>query len=340
MPLTRRTFTALAAALPFGASAYAAAPIRVGYVPVIGASALFVMDHAGWAKEVGLDLQLRRFDSGPAAIQAFASGTLDCLAIGVAPVAVARAKGIDVAVITAAGSGGSAFVATKTLADTLASAPDRAAGFAAFRKQSGRKAKIAALPPGGVPTVALQHWLFKTGHVATDDVEIVAMGIDAVQQALLSGSVDAGTALEPSATIVLARDSKLVRVTNALDMFPHIPGVVLAATGAFLRDRGAEARILAGLVIRATELLRTDPAAAAPHVQAVLGGGLIDVETIEKALRSSAIGFVSDPHAILEPTRAMLAYEAEIGDFPSAPPIEGLFALDVYDQTKAANTGK
>ena len=339
MSFTRRSLLALTAALPFARAARAAAPIRVGYVPVIGASALFVMDQAGWAKEAGLDLQLRRFDSGPAAIQAFASGTLDCLAIGVAPVAIARAKGLDVSVLTAAGTGGSAFVATRTLADAIAANTDRAAAFAAFRKQAGRKAKLAALPPGGVPTVALNYWLFETGHVSPDDVEIVAMGIDAVQQALLSGSVDGGTALEPSATIVLARDRKLVRVATATEMFPQIPGVVLAATGAFIRDRAADARAMVRLVVRATDLLRRDPAAAAPNVQAVLGGGLVEVATIAQALRSPAVGFVADPHAILEPTRALLAYEAKIGDFATAPPIEGLFATAFYDAS-TADTGR
>src|SRR3954447_2437272 len=89
--------------------------VRVGYVPVIGASSLYVIDRAGWAKEAGLELKLVRFDSGPSAIQALASGTLDMLAIGVAPVAVARSRGLDVKVVSAAGSGGSGFVASEAL---------------------------------------------------------------------------------------------------------------------------------------------------------------------------------------------------------------------------------
>src|SRR3954447_8152773 len=71
------------------------ATVRIGYVPVIGASALFVLDGAGWAREAGLAIRTTKFDSGPNAIQALASGTLDALAIGVAPVAVARAKGLN-----------------------------------------------------------------------------------------------------------------------------------------------------------------------------------------------------------------------------------------------------
>src|SRR3954470_15872020 len=72
--------------------------IRIGYVPVIGARALFVLDGAGWAREAGLVIRKTEVDPGPTAIQALASGTLDALAIGVAPVAVARAKGLEVKV--------------------------------------------------------------------------------------------------------------------------------------------------------------------------------------------------------------------------------------------------
>ena len=95
--IDRRTFLAAAAGslVATGAARSEAAPLRVGYVPVIGASALFVLAGDGSAREAGLDLKLSKFDSGPNAIQAFASGTIDILAVGVAPVAVARARGLD-----------------------------------------------------------------------------------------------------------------------------------------------------------------------------------------------------------------------------------------------------
>ena len=301
-------------------------PVRVGYVPVIGASALFVMDSAGWAKEAGLDLKLTRFDSGPAAIQALGSGTLDALAIGIAPVAVARAKGLDVKVVSAAGTGGSAFIASGALAEKFAAANgDQQKAFAAFRTATGRKAKLATLPPGGVPTVALSHWLFKLGKVDANDVEVVQMGIDAVQQAMLAGTADGGTVLEPSATIVVGRKPELKRIATAQQMFPEIPGVVLAATGAFEKAQPAAVQKLVGLMVRATDLIVKSPKDAAPHVNKTRGGGLVEDATMAAALASPAVGFLTDPSAIIGPTQAMLAFQVEIGDFPNAPAIEGLF---------------
>ena len=226
---TRRTVLRGLSALALGGTIPARAQpspgtVRFGYVPVIGASALFVLDGAGWAREAGLAIRTTKLDSGPNAIQALASGTLDALAIGVAPVAVARAKGLDVKVVAAGATGGSAFVASPGLAEAFAAGgQDPARAFATFRMRRGRPARLATLPPGGVPTVALLRWLWKVGRVDRADVTIVQMGIEAVQQAMLAGAVDGGTVLEPSATLVTRRDPRLRRIVNAPEMFPAFP---------------------------------------------------------------------------------------------------------------------
>jgi NitT/TauT family transport system substrate-binding protein len=315
-------------------------PVRLGYVPVIGASSVFVLDGAGWAKQAGLDLRSVRFESGPNAIQAFTSGTLDLLAIGVAPVAVARTRGLDINIVAAAATGGSSFIASAALAASFAAAKgDRAHAFADFRTKQGRPAKLATLPPGGVPTVALNYWLWKTGKVDRADVEIIALGIDVIQQAMLAGTVDGATVLEPSASIVLARNPRLEAIATVNDMFPQIPGVVIAASGSFERAHPEAVVTLVKLAIRATAMIKSDPQAAAPYVQAALGGGLVDEAIMVKALTSPAIGFVADPHAIIGPTGELLAYQVELGDFAAAPPTSGLFDTSFFDRAAAADGG-
>lgn len=334
--LTRRTLLASAGSLAAApVRAQAPLPLRVGYVPVIGAAALYVLDRAGWAREAGLDIRLAKFDSGPAAIQAISSGSLDMLAIGIAPIAVARSRGLDVHVVTAAGTGGSAFLAAPALAEAFTkSGNDPAAALAAFRQGNGRPAKIGTLPPGGVPTVALNYWFFKTHKVARADVEIVAIGIEALQGAILAGAVDGGTVLEPSATIVRRRDPRLKVIATARDMFPDIPGVVIAATGAFEKAQPQAVETMVALVIRATDLIQRDPKAAGAYVAEVLGGGLVPAEMMAAALSSPAIAYVTDPRAIEAPTRALLDYQVEIGDFAVAPKTEGLFETKYFDAAK------
>src|SRR3954453_925622 len=209
--LTRRALLASAAALAAAPRrAQGALLLRVGYVPVIGAAALYVLDRAGWAREGRLEIRLAKFDSGPAAIQAISSGSLDMLAIGIAPVAGARSRGLDVHVVSAAGTGGSAFLAAPALADAFSkTGNDPAAALAAFRQANGRPAKIGTLPPGGVPTVAMNSWFFKTHKGARAEVEIVAIAIEARQGAIPAGAVDGATVLEPWATIVRRRAPRL-----------------------------------------------------------------------------------------------------------------------------------
>jgi NitT/TauT family transport system substrate-binding protein len=334
--LTRRALLAAAAALAAApAGAQGALALRVGYAPVIGAAALYVLDRAGWAREAGLDIRLAKFDSGPAAIQAISSGSLDMLAIGIAPVAVARSRGLDVHVVSAAGTGGSAFLAAPALAEAFGkTGNDPAAALADFRQAQGRPAKIGTLPPGGVPTVALNYWFFKTHKVARADVEIVAIGIEALQGAILAGAIDGGTVLEPSATIVQRRDPRLKAIATARDMFPDIPGVVIAATGAFEKAHADAVQTIVGLVIRATELIQRDPKAAGAYVAEVVGGGLVPADVMAAALASPAVAYVTDPRAIEAPTRALLEYQVEIGDFAAAPKAEGLFETKYFDAAK------
>ena len=333
MTLSRRTLLLATGAgvLPYAGQAQTArVPLRVGYVPVIGAAPLYVMTGAGWTREAGLDLALTKFESGPPAIQALASGTLDVLFVGIAPVAVARAKGLPVRVVAASGIGGSGFAVQAALANSFEGAGGKAKdAFATFRSKSGRPAKIATLPPGGTPTVALRYWLKNEG-VAAEDIQIVAMGIDAVQGAMLTGAVDGGTVLEPGLTLIRERNPAIRTIAYATTMFPNLPGVVLSATDAIAAAQPAAVETLVRLAIRARELIGSKPAEAAPHVAAVLGGGLVDVSVFERALQSRAITFAVDPREIVAATRDSLAFEVEIGDFATAPSIDGLFDPSWY----------
>ena len=178
--------------------------------------------------------------------------------------------------------------------------------------------------------MALKSWLFETHATARADVDVVALGIDATQQAMLSGAVDGATLLEPSLTIALARDPKLTLIATATQMFTDIPGVVVAISGAFATAHSDDVDHFVGMVARATDFVVKDPAASAAAAQPYLGAGLIDATTLAKALVSSAVRFDADPRAIEEPTRRLLAVQTALGDFAVAPPIDGLFDNAFY----------
>ena len=164
--------------------------LEVGYMPILPVAQLFVMEGEGWTEEAGLELELTRFSSGPAMVQALASGELDVMYFGIGPAMVARANGVPIKVLASSIQEQIGLVARGELADHFERAGDDGAqAIASFTAAEGRKPKIATFPQGSVPDTVLRYWLIEQLGVGLEAVEIVAMGADRVQQALLAGAV-------------------------------------------------------------------------------------------------------------------------------------------------------
>jgi NitT/TauT family transport system substrate-binding protein len=310
--------------------------VRTGVIPVIGAAPLLVADKEGWLREAGLNLAVATFESGPNIIQAAASGNIDLYVAGVAPVAAGRAKGVDLRVVAATAVDENVLVAGPKLKAYFKPGVKPAAAFAQFRKDNGRPAKIATQPPGSVPAANLQYWLRDVTHTDLSDVEIVSIGIDATQQALLAGAVEAATVREPTLTIVQQRNPKISLLAKGSELFPGQPGTVVAVSKAFADEHPQAVQAIVGAIVRAVELLQKKPDRAAPHVEATLSKGIVDGATIRKSLSSPAVHFVVDPQAITESTKALLDYQVKLGVVSQAPSVEGLFDRSFYEKTKTA----
>lgn len=322
----------LAAAALFSAQALAqsAVPVRIGVIPVIGAAPVFVADREGGLKQAGLTPAFTTFESGPNMIQALASGTIDVYVAGIAPLAVARSKGIDVRVVAATAVEEMVFVAGPKLAPFFAA--DKAEALRQFKAKEGRPARLATQPPGSVPNTTLQHWLWQVAKADKADVQVVAMGIDATQQALLAGAVDGASIREPALTIVQARNPAIKLIATGAEMFPDQPGTVVAVSGAFADKNPAAVQGLVDALVKATATLKTDPDRAAPAVEQALGKGITDVATIRRAITSPAAKFTADPRVIVEATQAMQDYQVSIGTLDKAVPIDGLFVPSYYEK--------
>ena len=331
-----RPFLALAAAafaaLVAVAPAFAQTQVRVGVIPVLGVAPIFVVDKEGWAKEAGFDLKFTTFESGPNMIQALASGTLDVYIAGVAPLGVARSKGIDIRVVTATAVEEMTVAAGAKLAPSFKPGVAPAQALKDFRAATGKPARLATQPPGSVPHTTLVHWLTQVIKADKADYEIVPMGIDATQQALLTGAVDGATIREPTDTIVQQRDSRIRIVALGGEMFPNQPGTVVAFSGAFLSKNQAGVQKLVDALVKADKLIKAEPKRVAPFVEAALGKGLIDAATIEKALASPASKFTADPRVIMEATAKMQTFQVSIGTLEKDVPLDGLFDTSFYEK--------
>lgn len=309
--------------------------LRVGYIPVLGISQLFVMEAEGWAKTAGLDLQLTRFDSGPAMIQALASGKLDVLYAGISPMIVAKANGLGIVVLAATATEEIALVGRGVFADLVTKTGSAAAAVPAFFAQTGRKVKIATQPPGSVPDTVTRYWVREVGKLDASQIEILPMGIDKTQQALLAKAVDVAAIREPLITIVHDLDPEVKTVGLGGEIFPKQPGSVLAVRTAVQTANPAAIDTLVALHVRATALLRTDPKRAAVAVHQFIGAGLTDRATLERALASPSSKFEADLEIIRASVEKMQALQVEIGTLPQIVPLDSLFDTAPYRKAAA-----
>lgn len=322
--------TALAAAA-FTGSASAADPVivRAGYIPVLGAAQAFVIDNQGWDLANGFDLQLKQFDSGPNAIQAVASGTLDAYIAGVAPVVVARGKGVGIKVVASTAVEELVVAAGADLAKTAGSPAE---AIAALSKKLGRPLKLATQPAGSVPNTFLQYWLWEVAKVDKAYVELVPQGIDATQQALLVGAVDGAIIREPALTIITGRNPDVKVLAYGGDILKNQPGNVIALTDEFTSQHPDIAQKLVELTARATEVLKTDKKVAIAAIESAIGKGLIPTSIIEQALSSPAVKFNTDPASILKETAVVQDYQVKLGTVKTPVPVEQIFDLTYYQK--------
>ena len=332
-----KTLLAAAAGTLIAVSGAAAQNVtaRVGVIPIIGASPIFVADGKGWTKEAGLDFKFTVFESGPNMIQALASGTIDVYVAGVMPLAVARAKGIQSKVVTATAIEEMVFVAGPKLATYFKDGVAPAQALKDYRAKEGKPARLAAQPPGSVPNTTLQHWLWQVAKADKADAEIISMGIDATQQAVLVGAVEGAAIREPALTIVQGRNPAIKLVATGGQMFPSQPGTVVAVTPAFAAAHPKQVQGLVDALVKADKLLKDKPDEAAPFVEASLGKGIVDLATIRKALTSPASRFVADPRTIVDATAKMQDYQVSIGTLDKAAPLDGLFDPSFYETSAA-----
>jgi sulfonate transport system substrate-binding protein len=326
--------TAVGIALGISASAQAQQPLRVGFIPVMGVAQIFVADGEGWIKQAGLKLTTSTFESGPNMIQALASGTLDVYVAGLAPLLVARSKGIDVRIVAATVVEEMGFATSATFSPQI-EGKDPAAAFKAFREKTGRPVKLATQPIGSGPNTALQHWLWEVVKADKADVQIVEMGIDATQRAIATNAVEGGSVREPALSIIRKQNPAIKLIATGKDMFPNFPGVVVAVMGPFADKNPKAVDGLVRAIIRATAFLKEHPEQAVKHVGAAFGNGLVPDDILLESLKSPQTQFTSDPRRIEESTRQLQDYQVKIGALQKAEPLEGLFAFDIYNRAAA-----
>ncbi len=306
----------------------------VGYIPIVPMAPLFVMVGEGWSKQAGLDLELTRFESGPVMVQAMASGKMDAAYVGIGPAMVARANGISIKVLACSVVEQVGIIARGRFLEALEKYPP-AEAVGKFTAEQGRKPKMASLPKGAVPDTIGRYWVVKTLGLPENAVDYLGMGESQVQQAFLTGDVDAAAILEPILSLAESKVPGARVVARSAAILPGHAGAVLVVSEAALRDKPAAIRALLKLHIRADQLLREQPLKALPDVMRFVGKGLIDEAVMARAMSGARTTFVSDPRPMIEPTRRMQDFQLAIGAQTKPVVLEDLIDPSLYDAVLA-----
>jgi len=320
----------LCCSLLFG-SAHAQSTLSVGYLPIMPLAQIFVIAGEGW--DAGADLQLDpvRFTDREPLIQALLDGELDAAYLGIGNAMEARLRGAPVKVVAAAVKDQVGVVVRGPLAELVRGVPVDEA-IARFSAEQGRRPVFAAFPEGSVPNTILRFWLTQRVGLDPAAVEIRAMAPAALSQALLAGQVDAAATIEPDLTMVGMRDEDIRVLTWGAQLLSNHPGGVLAVTEDTLENRAGAVERLVALHIRATEMLRHEPALAVDHVLGALEDQALSAEEVGAALRSPFLSFLADPRRISASTVVLHDFWVDEGTLEASLKLDELFDFSVFQR--------
>ncbi|HEX7381938.1 MAG TPA: ABC transporter substrate-binding protein [Nevskiaceae bacterium] len=310
------------------AGARAAAPVEVGYMPIIPDAQAFVVLGGETAANPLAKTHLVEFQDGPAIVQALLAGQLDVAYVGIGPAMVARTKGADIRIVASNIVDQINLLALGDLAPYFADG-EPATAFARFAAAKGRKPVITTFARGSTPAAVLEHWLKDVAHVDPASYRIVYQGAAQAQQALLVGAVDAATVPEPAASIVMARRPGAKIVVPGSRMFPDQPGAVLVVRQRLIDRDPTYVQELVDAQVAATRLLNEQPQKVLPAVQKYVGGGRLPANVVLAALRRSH--FEANPHRILASTQRMRDFQVQTGVLKGKLDVTRLFDTRFYD---------
>jgi NitT/TauT family transport system substrate-binding protein len=224
-------------------------PFRLGYFPNLTHAQALVGDAQGaFARGLGGELEVKRFNAGPSAMQAMLAGELDATYVGSGPAinTYVRSGGV-LRVIAGAASGGSVLVVR-----SARSAADL------------RGQKVASPQLGGSQDISLRAWLrehgLETSSGGGGDVTIVPIANPDILSLFLRGELAGAWVPEPwGARLVHEGGGRILFDERELWPGGRFPPTVLVASRQALEHRPDQVRRLLEAHVALTREARDDP---------------------------------------------------------------------------------
>ena len=219
--------------------------VKIGYLPSDHDAALFVADKQGLYADKNITTELVQFNNGGDLMTAMASGEVDVGYVGIAPVLSSVSKGVPVKVISSAQTEGSGIVVTK---------------YSGINSAADLKGKSIATPgEASIQHVLLSYYLKKNG-LSTNDLNISAMKVPSMNDALKTKQIDGIITFQPYVSIA-ANDTSNVVLENSSGILPNHPCCVVVASDDFIKNHEDKAKDIVDIHKNATKFINDKVAA-------------------------------------------------------------------------------
>ena len=219
--------------------------VKIGYLPSDHDAALFVADKQGLYADKNITTELVQFNNGGDLMTAMASGEVDVGYVGIAPVLSSVSKGVPVKVISSAQTEGSGIVVTKD---------------SGINSAADLKGKSIATPgEASIQHVLLSYYLKKNG-LSTNDLNISAMKVPSMNDALKTKQIDGIITFQPYVSIAANVTSNVV-LENSSGILPNHPCCVVVASDDFIKNHEDKAKDIVDIHKNATKFINDKVAA-------------------------------------------------------------------------------
>lgn len=244
--------------------------VTIGYLPSDHDAALFVAQAQGEYAAHGIETELVQFNNGGDLMTGMASGEVDIGYGGITPVLSAVEKGVPIKVVAGAQIEGSGIAVSP---ESDIDSPEDLAG-----------KSIATPGEASIQYMLLQYYL-EDNNMSTDDMNISAMKVAPMNDALNANKIDGMLTYEPYVTMAVENGNEMF--INSSEILPEHPCCVVAASERFIDENPDKLDVIISIHENATEFILENPDEAAELLPEDI---VADVEIEKKAI--SGIKFV------------------------------------------------
>ena len=215
--------------------------VKIGYLPTDHDAALFVAQAQDLYGKKGIKVETHQFKGGGDLMSAMASGVIDVGYVGITPVLSSIDKGVPIKVVSGVQNEGSDLVVSNGSNITNA---------------SDLPGKSVGTPGAGSVQFVLLLYYLKQNNISPDSVDIPAMQVAPMNDALNSNKIEGMLTYEPYGSISVYNGNKLL--VNSGDIIEDHPCCVVVASDKFIKNKPDALNVVLEAHENATEYIKTN----------------------------------------------------------------------------------